>query len=211
LLSSVDQAVGVYVDAVYAPRSQGLLAALFDVEQVEVVRGPQGTLFGKNTIGGAINVVTRKPDFDPEASARIGNFDRLGTRLSVNVPLIPERAAARFSVATHYDDGYQKNALLDQRPGNDRFLGARGQLMLLATPDVEILLSGTGLHLDSPGAAAARCGPQRAAQLHAGVPAHGALGERRTRVRARRVGPVRGDRRARDRAEQARSRRSRAC
>jgi iron complex outermembrane recepter protein len=142
--TAFDPAVGVYVDGVYLPRSQGLLLPLFDVERVEVVRGPQGTLFGKNTIGGAINVVTAKPEFDFSATAgvRVGNFDQLDTRMTVNVPLVPERAAARVSFATNYDDGFQKNTFRGDRMGNDRLLGGRGELLLLPSDSVEIMLSG---------------------------------------------------------------------
>ncbi len=147
---AVDPAVGVYVDGVYAPRAQGLSLPLFDIERVEVVRGPQGTLFGKNTIGGAINVITRRPTFEfgGDASVRIGNFDRVDTRASLNVPLLPERAALRVSLATNYDDGYIQNPFLDERVANDRLLGGRGQLLILPTENLEVLLSGEYLRQD---------------------------------------------------------------
>ncbi len=142
--TGLDPAVGVYVDGVYVPRSQGQIRALYDVERVEVLRGPQGTLFGKNTIGGAINVITRKPDFElgAEASVRVGNFDRFDTRLTLNLPLVDERAAARFSLASNYDDGYQSNAFLGQRFGDDRLLGSRTELLLLPSTNLEIMLTG---------------------------------------------------------------------
>jgi iron complex outermembrane receptor protein len=142
--SSFDPAVGVFVDGVYHSRTQGLLAPLFDVERVEVIRGPQGTLFGKNTIGGAVNIVTKEPTFElgADAAVRVGNFDQLDTRWTLNVPLLAERAALRFSAATNYDDGYQSNQFRDERLGNDRLLGGRTQLLLLPSDSVEVLLSG---------------------------------------------------------------------
>jgi iron complex outermembrane recepter protein len=142
--TGLDPAVGVYVDGVYVPRSQGQIRALFDVERVEVLRGPQGTLFGKNTIGGAINVITRKPDFElgAEASVRVGNFDRFDTRLTLNVPLVDERAAARISLASNYDDGYQTNEFLGTRFADDRLLGSRTELLLLPSSNVEVMLMG---------------------------------------------------------------------
>jgi iron complex outermembrane recepter protein len=142
--TSFDPAVGLYVDGAYVPRAQGQIGPLFDIERVEVVRGPQGTLFGKNTIGGAINVVTRRPDFEfgGDASLRVGNLGRFDTRATVNVPLIDERAAARITVASNYDDGYQSNQVLDERLGTDRLLGTRAELLLLPSSDVEILLTG---------------------------------------------------------------------
>jgi iron complex outermembrane receptor protein len=142
--TGLDPAVGVYVDGVYVPRSQGQIRALLDVERVEVLRGPQGTLFGKNTIGGAINVITRKPDFElgAEASVRVGNFDRFDTRLTLNVPLVDERAAARISLASNYDDGYQTNEFLGTRFADDRLLGSRTELLLLPSSNVEVMLMG---------------------------------------------------------------------
>jgi len=147
---AVDPAVGVYVDGVYSPRAQGLNVPLFDVERVEVLRGPQGTLFGKNTIGGAISVTRKRPVFEyqGDASVRVGNFDRFDTRATLNVPLIPERAAFRLSLASNYDDGYQQNAFLDERLANDRLLAARGQLLLLPTENMELLLAAEYLKQD---------------------------------------------------------------
>ncbi|MEL0212418.1 MAG: TonB-dependent receptor plug domain-containing protein, partial [Novosphingobium sp.] len=79
-LQTFDPAVGVYVDGVYLSRIQGALLNLFDVQRVEVLRGPQGTLYGKNTIGGAVNVVSKKPDLDivrGEAAFTYGRFDEV--------------------------------------------------------------------------------------------------------------------------------------
>ena len=72
-----DQGVGVYVDGVYYGRPQGLGAALFEVQSIEVLKGPQGTLFGRNTEGGAVNIVTRKPgdEFRADVTATYGNYD----------------------------------------------------------------------------------------------------------------------------------------
>jgi iron complex outermembrane receptor protein len=71
-----DQGVGVYIDGVYLGRQQGLNAALFDIERIEVLRGPQGTLFGRNTEGGAVSIVTKKPtgEFGGRIVAGVGNF-----------------------------------------------------------------------------------------------------------------------------------------
>ncbi len=142
--TSFDPAVGVYVDGAYISRAQGQIGSLFDIERIEVLRGPQGTLYGKNTIGGAINVTTRKPEFDLGGSGtvRVGNFGRFDTRLTLNVPLVAERAALRVALATNYDEGYEKNKFLSQRLATDRLLGSRTQLLLLPSPNVEVMLSG---------------------------------------------------------------------
>ncbi len=83
-----DTGVGVYFDGVYVGRSQGLNAALFDIERVEVLRGPQGTLFGRNTEGGALSIVTAKPTgkFGGSLTAGFGNYGAYNTAAHVNLP-----------------------------------------------------------------------------------------------------------------------------
>ncbi|GAA3255357.1 hypothetical protein GCM10020258_13770 [Sphingomonas yabuuchiae] len=83
-----DTGVGVYFDGVYLGRSQGLNAALFDIERVEVLRGPQGTLFGRNTEGGALSIVTARPTgkFGGSLTAGFGNYGAYNTAAHVNLP-----------------------------------------------------------------------------------------------------------------------------
>ena len=87
--------VGVYVDGVYLGRSQGLNAALFDVQRIEVLRGPQGTLFGRNTEGGALSIVTKAPtgEFGGRVSAGVGNYGAYDGEFHLNLP-----AVANFAV-----------------------------------------------------------------------------------------------------------------
>jgi iron complex outermembrane recepter protein len=141
--SSADPAVGVYVDGVYLSRFQGELMTLFDVDRVEVLRGPQGTLFGKNTIGGAVNLITAKPKFEfgGNAEVRFGNFDTIESRFALNVPLIPEKAAMRFSLATATRDGYTKNRVNGDEYSDNKMLGGRVQLLALPGEDLEVMLS----------------------------------------------------------------------
>ncbi|MBP1685900.1 MAG: TonB-dependent receptor, partial [Deltaproteobacteria bacterium] len=82
--------VGLYVDGVYISQLKGSNLDLEDLERVEVLRGPQGTLYGRNTIGGAVNFITRKPTEERSATlqSEVGNFDTFNGRLTVNVPLI---------------------------------------------------------------------------------------------------------------------------
>ncbi len=142
-LPSTDPGIGLFVDGVYEPRQQGLLTSIYDVDRLEVVRGPQGVLFGKNTIGGAINVITKKPQFELDAGAalRVGDEDLIETQFMLNLPLSEERAALRLSGATRFDDGYVSNALTGRRLGTDRLLSGRAQLLLLPQSDVELLLT----------------------------------------------------------------------
>lgn len=83
-----DQGVGVYIDGVYLGRAQGLGTALFDVENIEVLKGPQGTLFGRNTMGGAVNIVTRKPsgEFKLNATAGMGNYGSYKGEVHADLP-----------------------------------------------------------------------------------------------------------------------------
>jgi iron complex outermembrane recepter protein len=141
-----DPGVGLYVDGVYLPRAQGALLGISDIERVEVLRGPQGTLFGKNTIGGAVNIITQKAsadEFKGEAEVRAGNYDLFETKVVMNVPIVPERFAGRFSFSTQQRDGYTKNRFLggDATIGRRRQLAGRAQFMLAATDNLEFNLS----------------------------------------------------------------------
>ena len=104
-----DPGVGVYLDGVYITRTVGSVLNLLDVERVEVLRGPQGTLFGKNTIGGAINVVTVKPQAElaGELDLTVGSFDRLDFRGWANLP-ISDRLFSRWSLGAFNRDGYMR-------------------------------------------------------------------------------------------------------
>ena len=89
-----EQGVGVYVDGVYLARQHGLAAALLDIERVEVLKGPQGTLFGRNTEGGALSMITRKPtgEFGMRAVVGVGNLDSYNSELHVNFPALGDFA-----------------------------------------------------------------------------------------------------------------------
>ena len=106
---NTDPAVGIYTDGVYLGRSIGSVLDLVDVERVEALRGPQGTLFGRNSIGGAINVIAKKPDpsagLDGYASASGGENGYVLLRGSLNIPL-SETSAFRGSVVHRERDGY---------------------------------------------------------------------------------------------------------
>src|SRR4029079_3894548 len=85
----IDPGVGFYVDGVYYARPAAATLDFIDVERVEVLRGPQGTLFGKNTTSGAINITTRKPSFEPEANVELsyGNYGYIQAKSSISGPL----------------------------------------------------------------------------------------------------------------------------
>jgi iron complex outermembrane receptor protein len=100
-----DQGVGVYLDGIYLGRQQGLNAALFDVARIEVLRGPQGTLFGRNTEGGALSIVTKAPtgEFGGDASAGFGNYGSYTGQLHLNLPAWNNFAVKLDGVIQHQD------------------------------------------------------------------------------------------------------------
>ncbi len=104
---TTDPGVGIFIDGVYVSRGVGGTMDLLDIERVEVLKGPQGTLFGKNTIGGAISIVTRRPEneFGGRIQVGAGSFDRREVQASVNVP-VSEKLLTRFSISSVASDGY---------------------------------------------------------------------------------------------------------
>lgn len=135
-LWGVDPGVGLYLDDVYVARPQGALLDVFDVERIEVLRGPQGSLYGKNTIGGAIKYVSSAldEDFYGRGSVTIGNYSQLDTKASVNLPL-GGGWATRLAVASLSRDGYGENVRTGQEVSDKEILAARATLGYLGSPD----------------------------------------------------------------------------
>lgn len=106
---NTDPGVGVYVDDVYIARTVGAVFDLYDVEQVEVLKGPQGTLFGRNAIGGAVNVRTARPDsnFSANGSIAYGRFNYIGIDGKVNVPLA-DGLYSSIAFSSRQQDGFQE-------------------------------------------------------------------------------------------------------
>jgi iron complex outermembrane receptor protein len=143
VLPNVDQAVGIYVDGVYYARPEGSNFALVDLASAEVLRGPQGTLFGRNTIAGALNLTTTKPRYDFEGSAKVsyGNYDALGFTGIVNLPIVTDHLASRFVYSHIQHKGYGYNPALHSPVAdqNDDFF--RGSLRADLTHDLRVDLS----------------------------------------------------------------------
>ncbi|MGH9643540.1 MAG: TonB-dependent receptor, partial [Terriglobales bacterium] len=106
---NLDPGVGVYVDGVYFARTVGANQNLLDVERVEILNGPQGTLFGRNTIGGAISIVTRTPgdQFAVQGQVSGGSFNRRDIALMADIPLA-DNLLSTVTFSSQYRDGYQK-------------------------------------------------------------------------------------------------------
>src|SRR6476620_1572044 len=115
-LQTFDPAVGVYIDDVYLSRIRGTQMDLLDIERIEVLRGPQGTLYGKNTIGGAFKVVTRRPgqELHANASVAIGSYDQLEFKTAVSGPLT-KTLSAGISFIRSKRDGFVRDVILDRR------------------------------------------------------------------------------------------------
>ena len=130
----LDTTVGVYVDGVYLGRPGMALEDLIDVDQLEVLRGPQGTLFGRNAAAGVVNITTKVPSFTPDLTVEgsYGNFDYEQLRASVSGPLVDGLVAARLTAFTTHRDGVLQNLKTD---GSDNSVGRSGvRLQFLFTP-----------------------------------------------------------------------------
>jgi len=116
---TIDPGVGIYVDEVYLGRSAGAVLDMIDIQQVEILRGPQGTLFGKNTIGGAISITTTKPneEFGGKVDIKVGTDERRNIRGVLNVPL-SDTLFARGSFGSLQQDGYVFRPFDDKDLGN---------------------------------------------------------------------------------------------
>jgi len=156
----IDPGVGFYVDGVYYARPSATTLDFIDVEQIEVLRGPQGTLFGKNTTAGAFNVTTRKPSFTPGASFELsyGNYGYVQAKTSITGPLA-KNLAARVSFSGTQRDGTIYNQAKQEYVNSLNNLGVRGQLLYKPNDNVNITLI----------ADATRQRPNGYAQVYAGV------------------------------------------
>ncbi len=145
-----DPAVGIYVDGVFLGRMQGNDLDTMDVERVEVLRGPQGTLFGKNTSGGALNIVTRQPDlqnYSGKLQLTAGSRSRFDTLGSVNIPLVADKAALLVAASHRTQDGYGTRADGQDMANTDRTSG-RLALRLQLTDDFSALFAADALTYD---------------------------------------------------------------
>jgi iron complex outermembrane receptor protein len=138
-----DQGVGVYIDGVYMGRPQGLGAALYDIENIEVLKGPQGTLFGRNTEGGALNIVTKRPsgEFKMNTTVGAGNFGSYKAETHIDLPEINGFSIKLDGLVSHRD-GLVKNPLKSASDfnGYDK-RGVHGEILWKASPDFTVDLA----------------------------------------------------------------------
>jgi len=139
---TTDPGVGTYVDGVYMSRSAGGVLDVLDVQRIEVLRGPQGTLFGRNTIGGAINITSRKPaqEFQGKVEVTVGEFNRRDFRGSVDIPF-SDTLRSTFAISSKKRDGYVDRVLIGDELGDEDKISFRGNLVFEPNDNWDFQLS----------------------------------------------------------------------
>jgi len=144
-----DPGVALHLDGIYVGRTAGIDQTFFDIERIEVLRGPQGTLYGRNSTGGAINIISRKPvlgEFSSSADISYGNYNALTTRAMINLP-VGDKAALRISGVMNSRDGYQDilspaSVCGDCEGDAADDIAFRGQFLLKLSDSADLLISG---------------------------------------------------------------------
>jgi outer membrane receptor protein involved in Fe transport len=139
----LESSVGVVIDGVYRPRNGVAFSDLGDLERIEVLKGPQGTLFGKNTTAGVINIITARPQFSIHANSEVtvSNFDGFGAALSLTGPIAQDLVAGRIYIAGRERDGYYKSVTGAHDPNDQSFYTGRAQLLFTPSQTVDVNVS----------------------------------------------------------------------
>jgi iron complex outermembrane recepter protein len=146
----LEPGVGFYVDQVYHARPAAAAFDFLDVDHIEVLRGPQGTVFGKNTTAGAISIFTKAPTFDTEAMGEVtgGNYDYFQAKASVSGPIIGSVVAGRLSILATQRDGLLHNVTTGGRDNNVNDLSIHGQLLIRPRDNLSLRLSADDNRID---------------------------------------------------------------
>jgi len=150
-----DPSAAVFIDEIYLGRPAAIAFDAFDVERIEVLKGPQGTLYGRNVVGGAINVITHRPEldaFDAALSATVGNYGRLDGAGYLNLPFAEDHAL-RISASSRSHDGYVENLYLGRDVDDEGTTSARLQYYGEPTSDMRIHLTVDGTRDRATGSA----------------------------------------------------------
>jgi len=156
-----DPSSAFHVDGIYVGRPSAQLTSMFDIDRIEIVRGPQGTLYGRNATGGAVNVITRKPteDFEGYISASFGNYKSQKYDGAISGPLNKLKTVlGRLAVSVSKNDGYVQNEYLNRKTEDQDSYGLRGTLDWDLSPSANILLSAEYSNEDDENYAAAPFG-----------------------------------------------------
>ncbi len=137
---TLDSAVATYIDGVYIGRAAGAMLDVVDVDNIQVLRGPQGTLFGRNATGGALAVTLKKPNnnWEGNVSANIGNYGRRDISGTINVPFIEDMLMGRLTISSANSNGYFTNVVDNTKWGGDNRITGIAQLRYLPTDRITI-------------------------------------------------------------------------
>jgi iron complex outermembrane receptor protein len=143
LIGGGDPGVALHIDGVYVGRNIASAADIFDIERIEVLRGPQGTLYGRNANGGSINIVTKRPtdELEGKVDVTLGNYNQRKIRSVINVPL-GESLNSRLAMFTDQRDGYLKNLYNGRDSGGNDKSGVRLSLLWESDAGNEVLIKG---------------------------------------------------------------------
>ena len=139
---SAGNSVATYVDGVYIPNSIQALQQFNDVERIEVLKGPQATLYGRNATGGAVNIISADPSYTPggKIDASYGNYKAYSARATINTVLVEDKVAARLSVQMQEHEGYAENVYYNTHLEGNQSVGVRGALRFDITPEFSAIL-----------------------------------------------------------------------
>lgn len=148
--AGADPAAGYYVDEVFVGQGAGASVDLYDIERVEVLRGPQGTLFGRNTLAGAISITTTKPsdEFSASVTGNYGNYDYKRLGAAVSGPIVPGVVQAKISGIYNKRDGISFNEIRNEDANTLNSWTVRGALNFILSPDTTLLISGDHQRVD---------------------------------------------------------------
>lgn len=142
--AGLEPAVGVFIDGVYRSRQAEAIGDFIDIERIEVLRGPQSTLFGRNTSAGVISIITKLPQFEfgADGEVTVGNYSSTIVKGSVTGPLIEDTLAARVSASYNNRDGFVTNLLNGEDVNNLDRWSLRGQLLYTPNDDITVRIIG---------------------------------------------------------------------
>lgn len=145
---TIEPSVALNIDGVYQPRIYGVFLAMHDLEDIEVLRGPQGTLYGRNATGGVINLNSRRPTsmFEASGSLSLGDYDHVGARGYVSGPVAGDKVLARLSAIYDRHSGYGKNLFTGARVDAGESYGGRLTIRLLPRDNVTVDLIASQLY-----------------------------------------------------------------
>lgn len=149
---SFDSPVGIYVDDVYYPKEVGSMVDFFDVDRIEVLRGPQGTIYGRNSSIGAIRIITKKPPLetaDAIGDVTFGSEHQRNARIAVGVPLVQDKVGLRVAFNSKYNDGFQSDTVNGDRADSDDSNAVRAQLLTKVNDNLSVTVRGDYLRDDS--------------------------------------------------------------